>query len=81
MGRLTEALTAEQARDMANTSTYTVDHIYKAIQEQAHCNQTALVWDICDISTVALDDILANLSSKGFSVEADEAQKFIKISW
>ena len=81
MGKSTEVITAEQARDLANTSGYTISHIYKAIQEQAHCNQVSLVWDIYTTSTVALDDVIAELQKNGYTVEVNAKKKFITISW
>ena len=79
-----EAISAEQAKAMADTSLYTIRHIYKEIRHAASENATKLYWCFTYTSRAVLDTIVDELESQGYLVEKifnEDVCEAILISW
>ena len=78
MGKEVKAITAKEARDLADNSEFTLKHIYKYIRERAFENATILDWSICFISKGCIEHIADTLKKDGYTVEVSDCSLIIK---
>ncbi len=82
MGQINlDAISAKVARQTADTSYYTLGHIYKAIKEKAHENGVFIYWSTFELSEVVVKAVIDELTDKGFTVETLTDEHNIKVSW
>ena len=79
MGKEIKGITAKEARELADSSDYTLKHIYKYIRERASENAVLLEWCSSGLSDAAVETIVSDLNGAGFKVKADKG--ILKISW
>ena len=75
------AITAKQARSLADSSSFTIDHIYKEIKEIARMNQTKLRWCLDCHSDEALKTVTNELTNAGFAVNIIDDNTVLEITW
>ena len=72
-------LTAKEAKQLADTSHFVVNQVYKAIKESAKENRTYLSWCVAYMSKEAIENLNQDLKSKGYATICDGDN--LEISW
>lgn len=72
------AITAKEARELADSSDYALRHIYKYIRERAEENSTTLEWCIDQLSKATLETIITHLKEDGYTLEVSDCTLVIK---
>lgn len=62
-------LTAKEARELAESSQYMKNRVYKCIHEEAKECHTMLTWDVQGSSQSIIDSLVAKLREDGYSVD------------
>lgn len=81
MGKEIRAITAKEARKIADESEFTLKHIYKVIRERAEENGTSTEWCTYDLSETALASVKAILETAGFVLKENKKEYRLTISW
>ena len=81
MGKELKGITAKEARELADSSDFTLKHIYKEIRTHATENSTSMEWCTYDLSRPALDGAKLRLKEDGFNVKEDKENHILSISW
>jgi len=81
MGKEIRAITAKEARALADCSDFTLRHIYKVIRDCATENSTSIEWSTCHLSNFALDVAINHLQEDGFTVEHKVEDNCLVIKW
>ena len=79
-------ITAAEARALAESSTATLKHIYKNIEEEAKENRVFTIWSFYGQDEASINKVTEILRADGYIVTElelpeDSADKEIKISW
>ena len=79
MGKDIKVIKAKEARELADSSDFTLRHIYKVIRERAEENGTSIEWCTYGLSEFALQVVIDHLEANGFKTKVtDEA---LTIKW
>ena len=84
MGKKFDAISAAQARDLAITSLYTINHIYKEIKRASQENRISTFWSFNFCSEEIIRDVINELKEQGYTVQKPhegEDYNGIRISW
>ncbi len=81
MGKELKGITAKEAREIADSSDFTLKHIYKEIRRFATENRTRLDWFCADGSKAAMNAAVNTLREAGFKVSVDNDNSAFTVMW
>lgn len=74
-------LTAQEARELSESSMALKNHIYKAIKEEAKENRSELWYGVNGVSPRALDEVIRNLLDNDYAVSLIDDNETLLIDW
>ena len=74
-------ISAKEARELSDSSNFTLRHIYRMIRECATKNMRRTNWYVGELSEVALSKAMAQLKEDGFEIKLEEKDACLSIAW